>query len=68
MAKADGLDHIDFVRVLSLVGQSALGGRGISGMTADSQLARIFREDGNHRKRELIRLLLDAANEDKIET
>jgi DNA-binding CsgD family transcriptional regulator len=42
--------------------------RGISGTTANSQVARIFEKTGTHRQTELIRLLLDAANEDKIET
>ena len=41
--------------------------RGISLDTANYQLARIFEKTGTHRQTELIRLLLDAANEDKID-
>ena len=37
-------------------------------MTANYHLARIFEKTGTHRQTELIRLLLDAANEDKIGT
>ena len=42
--------------------------RGISTATAKSHLSSIFEKTGTHRQAELIRLLLDAADEDKIET
>lgn len=40
--------------------------RGISIDTANYQLARIFEKTETHRQTELIRVLLDTANEDKI--
>jgi DNA-binding CsgD family transcriptional regulator/PAS domain-containing protein len=42
--------------------------RGISTATAKSHLSSIFEKTGTHRQAELIRLLLDAVDEDKIET
>ncbi|HUB63690.1 MAG TPA: helix-turn-helix transcriptional regulator [Methylocella sp.] len=41
---------------------------GITPATARTHLSSIFAKTGTHRQAELIRLLLDAANEDKIET
>jgi DNA-binding CsgD family transcriptional regulator len=41
---------------------------GISATTAKTHLSSIFEKTGTHRQAELIRLLFDAANEDKIET
>jgi DNA-binding CsgD family transcriptional regulator len=42
--------------------------RGISAATAKTNLSSIFEKTGTHRQAELIRLLLDAADEDKLET
>ena len=42
--------------------------RGISDATARTHLSSIFEKTGTHRQAELIRLLLDAADEGKIET
>jgi DNA-binding CsgD family transcriptional regulator len=42
--------------------------RGISNATAKAHLSSIFEKTGTHRQAELIRLLLDAADEDKTET
>ena len=41
---------------------------GISATTAKTHLSSIFEKTGTHRQAELIRLLLDAATDDKIET
>jgi len=42
--------------------------RGISAATAHTNLSSIFEKTGTHRQAELIRLLLDAADGDKLET
>jgi DNA-binding CsgD family transcriptional regulator len=42
--------------------------RGISNATAKSHLSIIFEKTGTHRQAELIRLVLDVADKDKIET
>jgi DNA-binding CsgD family transcriptional regulator len=42
--------------------------RGISGGTAKTQLASIFEKTGTHRQAELVRLLLDNADGNKMET
>jgi DNA-binding CsgD family transcriptional regulator len=42
--------------------------RGISAATAKTNLSSIFEKTGTHRQAELIRLLLDAADGDKLET
>jgi DNA-binding CsgD family transcriptional regulator len=47
---------------------AAAARRGISDATARTHLSSIFEKTGTHRQAELIRLLLDAADEDKIET
>jgi len=50
-------------------GRAAAARRGgISAATAKTHLSSIFEKTGTHRQAELIRLLFDAANEDKIET
>jgi len=41
---------------------------GISATTAKTHLSSIFEKTGTHRQAELIRLLFDAAADDKIET
>ena len=57
------------VEILKGDGRAAAGRRcGISTATAKSHLSSIFEKTGTHRQAELIRLLLDAADEDKIET
>jgi hypothetical protein len=50
-------------------GRAAAARRGgISATTAKTHLSSIFEKTGTHRQAELIRLLLDAAADDKIET
>jgi DNA-binding CsgD family transcriptional regulator len=57
------------MEILKGDGRAAAARRsGISVMTANYHLACIFEKTGTHRQTELIRLLLDAANEVKIET
>jgi DNA-binding CsgD family transcriptional regulator len=56
------------MEILKGDGRAAAARRsGISVMTANYHLACIFEKTGTHRQTELIRLLLDAANEDKID-
>ncbi len=50
-------------------GRAAAGSRhGISATTVRTHLSSIFEKTGTHRQAELVRLLLDTADEDKIET
>jgi DNA-binding CsgD family transcriptional regulator len=50
-------------------GRAAAARRGgFSATTAKTHLSSIFEKTGTHRQAELIRLLFDAPNEDKIET
>ena len=55
--------------ILKGEGRAAAARRsGISNATAKTHLSSIFEKTGTHRQAELIRLLLDAADEDKTET